>query len=162
VLNYLPTRCLFSALLAVVVIVFCCLSTSAGLPLQDARLEQIDKWLGFNWIAFVEFANSSALASWLLLKAYQSTAVVLIGTMLWFCISGQGGRLAELLGLLCVTSIGIAIGMMILPAAGAYSHYQPLLSATKISARGRGCGTTKQGVRRYRLATCGNVGMVNA
>jgi hypothetical protein len=126
------------ALLAVVVIVFCCLSTSAGLPLQDARLEQIDKWLGFNWIAFVEFANSSALGSWRLVKAYQSTAVVLIGTILWFCISGQGSRLAELLGLLCVTSIGIAIGMMILPAARAYSHYQPLFVSYENFGAGAG------------------------
>jgi membrane-associated phospholipid phosphatase len=117
------------ALLAVAVIVFCGLGTSAALPLQDARLAQIDQWLGFNWVAFVEVANSSALASWLLVKAYQSTAAVLVGTILWFCISGQGNRLAEFLALLCVTSIGIAIGMMILPAAGAYSYYHPPLAS---------------------------------
>jgi membrane-associated phospholipid phosphatase len=77
----------------------------------------------------VEVANSSAVASWLLVKAYQSTAAVLVGTILWFCISGQGDRLAEFLALLCVTSIGIAIGMMILPAAGAYSYYHPPLAS---------------------------------
>lgn len=115
------------ALLAVLVIVYCGLGTAAALPLQDARLAQIDRQLGFNWVAFVQFVNSSALASLLLVKAYQSTPFVLVGTMLWFCVSGQGSRLAEFLALLCVTSVGIAIGMMIWPAAGAYAYYQPPL-----------------------------------
>jgi hypothetical protein len=43
-----------------------------------------------------------------------------------------------LLGLLCVISIGIAIGMMILPAAGAYSHYQPLFVRHENFAAGAG------------------------
>lgn len=117
------------ALLATVVITYCCLGTAASLPLQDARLAQIDRWMGFNWVTFLEFANSSALASGLLVKAYQSTPYVLMGTIMWFCVSGQGGRLAEFLALLCLTSIGIALGMMILPAAGAYSYYHPPLAS---------------------------------
>jgi membrane-associated phospholipid phosphatase len=116
---------LLFALTAVAVIAYCYLGTAAALPLQDARLAQIDRWMGFDWVAFVKFANSSELASWLLVKAYQSTPYVLTGTILWFCISGQGERLAEFLALSLITPIGIAIGMMILPAAGAYSYYHP-------------------------------------
>ena len=116
------TGLLFS-LLAIAVIACCCLGASAALPFQDARLAQIDRWMGFDWVDFVEFANSSALASWLLVKAYQSTPYMLVGTMLWFCISGRGERLAELLAISCLTSICIVIGMMILPAAGAYAYY---------------------------------------
>ena len=114
---------LLFVLLAVTVIAYCYLGTAAALPLQDARLAQIDQWMGFDWVAFVKFANSSELASWLLVKAYQSTPFMLTGTMLWFCISGQGARLAEFLALSCITSIGIAVGMMILPAAGAFAYY---------------------------------------
>jgi hypothetical protein len=77
------------ALLAVAVIVFCGLGASAALPLQDARLAQIDQWLGFNWVAFVEVANSSALASWLLVKAYQSTAAVLWAPSCGFAFRGR-------------------------------------------------------------------------
>jgi len=126
------------ALLAVTVIAYCCLGTAAALPLQDARLAQIDRWMGFDWAAFVEFANSSALASWLLVKAYQSTPYMLIGTMLWCCISGQGERLAEFLALSCITSVGIAIGMMILPAAGAYPYYHLPFSAYEHFGAGSG------------------------
>jgi hypothetical protein len=42
---------------------------------------------------------------------------------------GAGQPSREFLALLCVTSIGIAIGMMILPAAGAYSYYHPPLAS---------------------------------
>ena len=129
---------LLFSLLAVTVIAYCYLGTAATLPFQDARLAQIDQWLGFDWVAFVKFANSSALASWLLVKAYQSTPYMLTGTMLWFCISGQGERLAEFLALSCITSIGIAIGMMILPAAGAYSYYHLPFAAYENFGAGSG------------------------
>jgi membrane-associated phospholipid phosphatase len=129
---------LLFGLLAVTVIVSCCLGTAAALPLQDAGLAQIDRWLGFDWVGFVKSANSSALASWLLVKAYQSTPYMLTGTMLWFCISGQGERLAEFLALSCITPIGLTIGMMILPAAGAYSYYHLPFAAYENFGTGAG------------------------
>jgi membrane-associated phospholipid phosphatase len=63
---------------------------------------------------------------------------VLIGTLLWCCISGQGQRLAEFLALSCITSIGIAIGMMLLPAAGAYSYYHLPLAVYENFGAGSG------------------------
>jgi len=123
------------SLLAVVVIACCFLGASAALPLQDDRLAQLDRWMGFDWVGFVELANSSTLASWLLVKAYQSTGYVLGWTILWLCLSGQGERLAEFLAISCLTSIGIMIGMMVLPAAGAYAYYDiPLSAYDKIGA----------------------------
>jgi membrane-associated phospholipid phosphatase len=120
---------LITTLLSAVIVTYCYLGTAAALPLQDARLSRIDHWLGFDWVGFVELVNSSPLASQLLVEAYRSTPYTLTGTMLWFCISGQGDRLAEFLALMCLTFIGIAIGMMIWPAEGAYAYYHPPLSA---------------------------------
>jgi membrane-associated phospholipid phosphatase len=111
-----------------VIVTYCYLGTAAALPLQDAHLAAIDRALGFDWPAFVVFVNSSPLASWLLADAYRSTAYMLVGTLLWLCASGQGARLAEFLSLSCLTFIGIAIGMMIWPAEGAYAYYNPPLS----------------------------------
>lgn len=116
------------ATLSAIIITSCYLGTAAALPLQDARLSAIDRSLGFDWVGFVKFVNSSPAASWLLVEAYRSTPFTLGGTMLWFCVSGQGGRLAEFLALSCLTSIGIAAGMMIWPAEGAYAFYHPPLS----------------------------------
>lgn len=129
---------LLFGLLAAAVMAYCYLGTAAALPLQDALLAQIDRWIGFDWIAFVKFANSSALASWLLVEAYQSTSFMLVGAMLWFCISGQGERLAEFLALACITSIGIAVGMMIFPAAGAFAHYHLPFAAYEHFGAGSG------------------------
>jgi hypothetical protein len=79
---------LLFGLLAVIIVAYCFLGTAAALPFQDARLARIDQWLGFNWVAFVEFVNSSALASWLLVEGYRSTPYMLVGTILWLCVSG--------------------------------------------------------------------------
>jgi membrane-associated phospholipid phosphatase len=123
------------SLLGVTVIVCCYLGAAAVLPLQDARLAQIDRAMGFDWVGLVGLTNSSALASWLLVKAYQSAAYVLGWTILWLCLSAQGERLAEFLAISCLTSVGIMIGMMILPAAGAYAYYDiPLSAYDKIGA----------------------------
>jgi membrane-associated phospholipid phosphatase len=63
-----------------------------------------------------------------LVKAYASANYMLPGILVWLCLSGQGERLAEFLALACITAVGIAMCMMILPAAGAYAFYQPTLS----------------------------------
>jgi len=129
---------LLFGLLAVVIIAYCFLGTAAALPFQDARLARIDQWLGFNWVAFVEFVNSSALASWLLVEGYRSTPYMLFGTILWLCVSGQGSRLAEFLALMSLTFIGIAVGMMVWPAAGAYAYYDPPLTSYQNIGAGSG------------------------
>lgn len=117
------------ALLAAVVIIFCCLVASAALPLQDLRLAALDTSLGFDWKSFVTLANSNDLISRALLVAYQNTGGVVFATMLWLCLSKRLERLAEFLALLCLTAVGTAAGMLLLPAGGAYSLHQPALGA---------------------------------
>ncbi len=126
------------AMLSAAIVTCCYLGAAAALPLQDARLSAIDRSLGFDWIGFVKLVNSSPLVSSVLVQAYRSTAFMLGGTMLWFCVSGQGDRLAEFLALACLTAIGIAIGMMIWPAEGAYAYYNPPLSVYENIGAGSG------------------------
>jgi membrane-associated phospholipid phosphatase len=115
-------------LLAVAIIAYCYLATAAALPLQDALLARMDRSLGFDWVGFVKFANSSALLSWLLVESYRSTPYMLVGTVLCLCISGQSRRLAELLALMCLTFVGIAVGTLMLPAEGAYAYHNPSIA----------------------------------
>jgi membrane-associated phospholipid phosphatase len=112
------------AMLAVLLITYCCLSTSAALPLQDAWLAELDARLGLDWPAFVTQINSNSWISWILVRSYHYTGQLLFATLAWLCISGRAERLAEFLALLCLASIGLAVGMLILPAAGAYTYHQ--------------------------------------
>lgn len=134
---YVTTAVVFGLLLAGVV-TYCYLGTAADLVLQDHLLAEIDKWMGFDWIGFVTFVNSSEMGSSLLVKAYESTAYILPCTLLWFCLSGQGERLAEFLALACITAVGIGVGMMILPASGAYSYYHLPLESYEHFGKGAG------------------------
>jgi membrane-associated phospholipid phosphatase len=118
---------LLFGLLAAVIITYCYLATAAALPFQDAFLARIDRSLGFDWTGFVQFTNSSPLLSQMLIESYRSIAYVLLGTVLWLCVSSKSDRLAELLALMCVTFVGIAVGTMILPAEGAYAYHNPPL-----------------------------------
>jgi membrane-associated phospholipid phosphatase len=110
-----------------VIMTYCYLGTAAALPLRDAELAAIDRALGFDWPGVVAYVNSSSLLSWLLPAAYCTTPYMLTSALLWLCMSGQGARLAEFLALSCITFIGIAIGMMIWPAEGAYAYFNPPL-----------------------------------
>jgi membrane-associated phospholipid phosphatase len=47
------------------------------------------------------------------------------GVALWLTIRARGERLAEFLALLCLSSLGLAAGMVLLPAAGAFVYFEP-------------------------------------
>ena len=101
------------------------LATSAALPLQDARLASLDQILGFDWLDFLALANSSRVVSWALVGAYHSVVpqILLLYVLLSFGRHEQ--RLAEFLTLYSVTCVAVGVLMVLVPAAGAYAHYNP-------------------------------------
>jgi membrane-associated phospholipid phosphatase len=98
----------------------------------------MDAALGFDWLGFLKLTNANELVSHILLACYQYTGLIVFVTMLWLCLSNNGARLAEFLALLCLTAIGTAIGMLVLPAASGYSLHQP--SPAMFSHFGPGTG----------------------
>jgi membrane-associated phospholipid phosphatase len=113
------------AALSITALTFSYLATSTASPLQDAWLAEIDHYLGFDWTGLLRFANSDPTLSWMLVKAYHSTGHVLIGVVVWLSLLGRAERLAEFIAILCLTLLGVEIGMFLIPAAGAYTHYSP-------------------------------------
>jgi len=105
--------------------VFTYLATATALPMQDAFLARLDAHLGFDWPSFLAAVNDLPFLPDLLGKAYQSTAALTEGVVLWLALRGRGERLAEFLALLCLSSIGLAVGMVLLPAAGAFVYFEP-------------------------------------
>jgi hypothetical protein len=106
-------------------LIFSYLVTAAAFPLKDGLLANFDQRLGFHWLAFLSATNDHPLLAFLLKKAYASTAGLTEGVLLWLAFSVRGERLAEFLALLCLTSVGLAIGMVLIPAAGANVFFVP-------------------------------------
>jgi len=106
-------------------LVFTYLATAAALPLRDAFLARLDNDLGFNWLGFLGAVNDHPLLARLLERAYASTAPLTEGVIVWLTIRGSGERLSEFLGLLCLASVGLAVGMVLVPAAGAFVYFAP-------------------------------------
>jgi membrane-associated phospholipid phosphatase len=101
------------------------LMTSADLPLQDALLARIDRDLGFDWLRFLDATNSSPFLAALLARAYQTIGPVAALAIIWLCLNRCGERLAELIAILSLSTVGLCIGMWLAPAAGAFAYYRP-------------------------------------
>ncbi len=113
------------ATLSVSAITFSFLATGVALPLKDAWLAEMDHHLGFDWMGLLSFANSNTTLSWMLVQAYQSTGVIFAGIYVWLSLTARAERLAEFMAIICISSIAVAAGMILIPAAGAYTYYNP-------------------------------------
>jgi membrane-associated phospholipid phosphatase len=98
---------------------------AAGLPLQDSLLAEADRGLGFEWPRFLQATNSSPWLATVLTRAYQATGLVTEFVILWLAVTRNGERLAEFLAVLGLCTVGLCVGMWLVPAAGAFAYYGP-------------------------------------
>jgi hypothetical protein len=117
--------CVLVAAIGSVGLILTYLATAAALPLRDALLVVLDQQLGFHWLSFLGATNDHPLLATLLTKAYGSTALSAQGVIVWLALRGSGERLSEFLALLCFSSVGLAVGMLLIPAAGANVYFAP-------------------------------------
>lgn len=108
----------------IVGVTFSYLATAAGLPLRDDLLARGDLAFGFHWPDFLAATNALPAVAAVLTVAYQSILLVVEGVLVWLAFSGRGERLAEFLAIQCLTSIGVALGMVLVPAAGAFAYFK--------------------------------------
>lgn len=101
------------------------LITAANLPLMDSLLARFDHGLGFDWQHFLEMTNSEPRVSGLLARAYQTTGWVTELAIAWAGLSRNGERLAELLAVLGLCTVGLCGCMLLFPAAGAFAYFDP-------------------------------------
>jgi membrane-associated phospholipid phosphatase len=101
------------------------LITSADLPLRDALLARVDRDLGFDWLRLLDTTNSSPLLTVLLARVYQTIGPIAELAIVWLALTRHGERLAELLAILSLSTVGLCVGMWLVPAAGAFAYYAP-------------------------------------
>ena len=111
--------------------VFMYLASGAGFPLMDGRLAAMDAALGFDWPTFLAVTDASRWLSAILIVAYHSVGpqIPLVFLVLSFTLREE--RLIEFVTLMALSSLLTAIGMVLVPAAGAYPHFNPPPEAYK-------------------------------
>ncbi len=117
--------CVVVAAIGSVGLIFSYLATSWAPPLKDAFLARLDGHFGFNWLTFLTAINDRPLLAHALVMAYGTTSLLTQGVVVWLSMSGRGERLSEFLALLCLSSLGLAVGMLLVPAAGAFVFFEP-------------------------------------
>lgn len=110
------------ALLTVSSAIFTYLATASSRPLLDAELAALDKVLGFDWRSFHALVNGP-LASTLLIWSYHFLGPQLSLILLLHIAWADEGKAAEINAMIAVSSVFVASGMAIWPAAGAYAYY---------------------------------------
>ncbi|RLP22275.1 phosphatase PAP2 family protein [Mesorhizobium sp. YM1C-6-2] len=102
---------------------FMFLASATSAPLTDAYLAEMDRVMGFDWIAFHQ-AMSGPITSPVLIFAYHALGPQVPLVLLYHSVMLKRRRIIEFLVLLAVAGVPTAIGMYLFPAAGAYSFYQ--------------------------------------
>jgi membrane-associated phospholipid phosphatase len=100
-------------------------SLGGQLPLADAGLARIDAAFGFDWLAAIEWFNAYPTLVWLLGHAYHGTIVPLIYVFVLLNVLGRRDRLLDFMTLFVGSCIAANILSGLVPAIGAYVHFQP-------------------------------------
>jgi len=124
-LRVLIRAAVFTVIFGFASMTFMLLAASAGLPFQDAQLAAIDRSLGFDWLSFLALTNSTPMLSSILVWTYHSAGPQLLLLFLLLSFTNREHRLAEFLALLAAIALATGALMALVPAAGAYAHFQP-------------------------------------
>ena len=103
--------------------IFTYLTASLRLPLWDAELASIDSALGFNWLAWFQFVEAHRMLKLLLVVAYGTLTLQVIGSIIYFSHVGRRDRNDELWWCAMVSLLITAVMSGIFPAIGAFVTY---------------------------------------
>jgi hypothetical protein len=104
------------------------LAATCALPLQDELLEQLDRVIGFDWLAWHDAMLNRPTLSWLFPIAYYSLEPQAALSIIYFTVSNRIVRIGELLLLVGVTSVVTVLISAIWPALGPFPEHFPYLT----------------------------------
>ena len=93
------------------------------LPLLDRQLAQIDRMLGFDWMAYHQWLRSAPWLSRATNFCYGCVGPQLLLLVLLLDLCGRGARAREFFLSFAVSSLAVSILGGLLPAAGAFVEY---------------------------------------
>ena len=101
------------------------LTTAAAFPLVDDYLDQLDKMIGFDWVAFTGWLNARPLILEILRKAYNILPLITVFTLVYQLAFKHYEKLKEFLFVFSLTVIGTLMTGTFLPAIGAFEYNNP-------------------------------------
>ena len=107
---------LYLILLTGAIAMFSYLLTSLNHPLLDQAYVDIDRFLGFDWLAFLEWTNDRPLLDLMLTLSYHSSMPQIAGLIVLLAMTGRLERINEFLGLFLVTSTTVVVIAGFFPA----------------------------------------------
>ncbi|QPC92308.1 phosphatase PAP2 family protein [Mesorhizobium sp. INR15] len=113
----------FGLLVTFPVLLLTYLVISLDLPLADAKLDAMDRALGFDWFALISFVDARPLLAKTLDLAYRSISFQLALIPVALVVSGRQPRAYAMVtgyGIVCVLASAIAL---FFPALGTYAFY---------------------------------------
>lgn len=105
--------------------VFGYLLTSMAFPVQDANLSALDRFIGFDWLAWLGWMNENPVIGKTLTAAYHSSLAQVLILIFLLSLLNQTYRLTQFLRGYAISIICVHIFAGFLPATGAYIYYQP-------------------------------------
>ena len=102
-------------------VIFSYFAFATSLPLRDAWFIAADRFLGFDWLAYLGFVNQRPWLNTIFNSAYHSLMLQIYGLIVLLCLTAQYTRLYHFI----LSSIGCALVCIalaaLLPSLGAYA-----------------------------------------
>ena len=105
--------------------VFSYLVTTTDGPLIDTTLAHWDSDLGFNWYAYIAFANAHPIIGMLSSAVYQTTLMQIALSVVVLPMLGHMDRVREMVLLVMASSLLCIIVSGIVPSEGALAYFHP-------------------------------------
>jgi membrane-associated phospholipid phosphatase len=105
--------------------IFSYLVTTADRPLIDTTLVHWDSDLGFNWYAYVAFANAHPIVGMLSSALYQTTLMQVALSVVILPMLGHLDRVREMVLLVMASSLLCVAVSGIVPSEGALAYFHP-------------------------------------
>jgi PAP2 superfamily len=133
----LADACHFTALwviFSVAGIILTYLAASLSMPLWDNHLARLDAALGFDWLSYHAFVAAHRRFNLVLWVTYASLLPQIIGSTLYFAVTGRPDRNKELLSIALLSAVITTLVFARFPALGPYpihADYYPVLVALR-------------------------------
>lgn len=98
-------------------------AVGSGFPLMDAKLDTMDKALGFDWLAYIRFVDSRPLLSSLLFDAYRSISYQLLVVPLLLVVARKPQKAYAMMGAYALLCLLASVIVVFFPALGTYAFY---------------------------------------